>query len=154
MADGAADLDALGARQENRDVLEALRRGATPRDPDDPYAIDAFTLRTHPDLSERLADVAGDLRGGRILGIYGYSALVCGDVVCAVAMGTGHLRLRIADPAIRDEIAVDGGTTDPELGRGWIGLSAWLTDVPRAEGTARLRRWVAAAADETRYADA
>jgi hypothetical protein len=145
---GALDpeTEELEAVPGNRDVLALLRRLAEPARTE--YRLGAFEQHTHPDVCERLSQVGGD---GRAVGAYGLCALVTrGDVVYAIGMGTGSIALRLpAEPpqagAAREAVLRYRGRPGAELGPEWVIADAWLSEMPRAEGTALLAGWVAAA---------
>lgn len=137
---------ALAAVPANRAVLAALRERAVARPLDDPWALDGFELHTHPDLQERLDQVALGQPGGRSVGVYGVPVLTASDVVYAVADGTSRIYLRIPPGATRDEVLRHGGDPDAAYGSEWVGADAWLSDVPGAAGERLLASWVAAAA--------
>lgn len=139
-------LAALAAVPANRAVLQVLRDRAIARPHDDPWALDGFELHTHPDLHERLDQVAAGQPGGRSVGLYGVPVLIAADVVYAIAAGTSRIHLRIAPGATRDEVVRHGGDAAPAFGPEWVGADAWLSDLPSAAGTQLLASWVAAAA--------
>jgi hypothetical protein len=131
----------------NRAVLDVLRPLSVPRPADDPWALDGFELHTHPDLHERLDQVASGQPGaGRSVGIYGVPALVTDDVIYAVALGTSTIDLRIPPRPIRLEVIRHGGREGSDFGPAWVSADAWVGDLSMAAGTEALRSWVAAAA--------
>jgi len=139
-------LAALAAVPANRAVLAVLRERAVARPHDDPWALDGFELHTHPDLQERLDQVALGQPGGPSVGLYGVPVLIAADVVYAIAGGTSRIYLRIPPGTTRDEVLRHGGDADSAYGPEWVGADAWLSDVPSTAGTQRLASWVAAAA--------
>jgi hypothetical protein len=140
------DLAALSGDRTNRAVLSVLSRGAVSRPADDPWALDGFELDTHPDLCERLDQLAVGKLGGGSIGLDGVPALVEGSVIYAVARGTSRIDLRIPSGPSLAEALEHGGEPAADFGTGWICVDAWLTDLPSVKGAALLRSWVAAAA--------
>jgi len=128
----------LEAVPQNRRVLAVLRRSAQPARSE--YRLGAFEQHTHPDVCERLDQVA---RGGRSVGAYGHCARVGRrGVIYAIGMGTGLIALRLPEGPAREDVLANGGTLDPGSGIDWVIADAWLSDVPRAAGTERLASWV------------
>jgi hypothetical protein len=134
------ELEALDLPQ-NRAVLAVLRQSAQPARSE--YRLDAFEQLTHPDVCERLDQVA---RAGHPVGAYGRCARAGrGGVLYAIGMGTSSIALRLPDGTTREAILANGGRLAPELGHEWVVADAWLSAVPGAEGTALLAAWVEAA---------
>jgi hypothetical protein len=103
-------------------------------------------LRCHPDLCERLDELAHGLPGVRVRYVGGLPILVHpGGVVFAVGGGTtwSALRLppRVHTAIIRSEWGLRG------LEGEWIDVDPWLSDIPRHDGLRRLRGWSRAAYD-------
>jgi hypothetical protein len=146
--DRAADLDALGRVEANRDVLAILAAMADRRTPrsSSPWDIDDFVLHSHPDLSERLDEVGAGLPGGgRFVGVRGHATLLdAGLVIRVVAMGNAGFAIRVRDGAVRADIARHSRFAWDGFGPDWVGADAWPTDLPRDAGTARVRSWLAA----------
>ncbi len=135
------DIDALEAVPENRPVLAALRGQAEPARSE--YRLGSFELHTHPDVCERLDQVA---QGGRVVGVYGLCARAGrAGAVFAIGMGTGSIALRLPDGPAREAVLANGGRLEPGFGPGWVVADAWLSEVPRAPGTSLLAAWVEAA---------
>lgn len=140
---GALDPEAeeLEAVPANRPVLVALRRSAEPARSE--YRLGAFEQHVHPDVCERLDQLAG---GGRSVGAYGLCARVGrGGVLFAIGMGTGGIALRLPTGAVREAVMAHGGTPDNDLGPDWVIADAWLSKLPGAEGSALLAGWIDAA---------
>ncbi len=141
----AVDPASLPARPGNDRVGAFLAPGSTPAGPDEPYAIDGFVLRTHPDLCERLVALAEDVAGAAGTGLYGIACLADSDgSVRAIARGTSTLYLRLPADA-RATVLAEDAVEAPELGPDWVRLDAWQTVRPLAVGTERLHGLVAAA---------
>jgi hypothetical protein len=141
----AVDLDLLWSIEPNASALEVLRAWSVPRTKRNSsiWDLDDFELHTHPDLSERLEACATSLPEASIRGVYGFAALVHPNAVLyAVATGMSDLQLRLAtDDPDRPSILALKGSESP-FGSEWVTAAAWLTDVPRADGTAMLTAWV------------
>jgi hypothetical protein len=140
---GALDPEAedLEAVPENRLILASLRRTAEPAQSE--YRLGAFEQHAHPDICERLDQVA---RGGRSVGAYGLCARAArGGVLFALGMGTSSIALRLPDGPAREAVLSSGGRLDPDLGPDWVLADAWLSTLSGADGTALLAAWVEAA---------
>ena len=135
---GAEGLEAV---PENHQVLANLRQSAEPASSE--YRLGAFELHTHPDVCERLDQVARDSRS---VGVYGCCARATrGSVLYAIGRGTTTIALRLPDGPVREAVLAHGGRLAPELGIDWVAADVWLSEVPRAGGTALLVAWVEAA---------
>jgi hypothetical protein len=145
-ADQGADLAALRAVAANRPVLDylAAHSGLKSRSSASPWDLDAYVLHSHPDLTERLEALGrGRSGGGRAVGVYGYATLVdAHSVIRAVVMGNSGLALRIADPAVRDDIVANSRLRWTDFGDDWVGADAWPIDVPMDAGTEMVGRWL------------
>lgn len=146
--DLSADLDALSRVVANAAMLDYLRAHSGPRTSRtaSPWDIDGFELHSHPDLSERLDELAAGVPGGnRFRGVYGYAALIDDrDVLRVVALGNAGLAMRIEDPGVRADIAANSRFSWESV-EGWIGADPWPVDLPLEEGTTRVRSWLKAA---------
>ncbi len=131
----------LEAIHENRLVLAWLRESAEPARSE--YRLGAYEQHVHPDVCDRLDQVAS---GGRTVGAYGHCARVARDgALYAIGMGMGSIALRLPGGQVREAVLARGGRLDQGLGTAWVVADAWLTEVPRPEGTALLATWVEAA---------
>jgi len=151
------DPEALRAIAANEAVLDALGSAAELTAPGvgpSPYAIDGFVLHAHPDLCERLLDVAEGIDNASAVGVFGLPCLVDrGGVLRAVARGTSSLWLQLA-AATRAELGPDEAWPAGELGSDWVRVDAWQTVRPSPEGTAWVRRLIAAAFESAEAAEA
>ncbi|GAA1862785.1 hypothetical protein [Asanoa iriomotensis] len=124
----------------NRDLLTYLCARAT-RGSGGPYEQDGWELHTHPDLVERLGEIARSDRA--VVAVYGYAVLEQKGVAVVVALGTSHLlfRLRAAPEGV-----VAATPIEPLCGngRGWHAVDAWSSDA---------RRLVALVKDARRHAN-
>ena len=135
------ETEALEAVPQNRVVLATLRRSAAAARSE--YRLGAFEGHVHPDVCERLDQVS---RGGRSVGAYGHCARAARwGALYAIGMGTGSIALRLGEGPVREAILARGGRLDPGLGSEWVVADAWLSEVPRVDGTALLAAWVEAA---------
>jgi hypothetical protein len=131
----------LDAAPPNWQVLAWLRVGAEPARSE--YRLGGYEQHVHPDVCERLGQVA---RGGRSVAAYGHCARVArAGVLYAIGMGTGSIALRLPDGLVREAVLAHDGRLDTGLGPEWVVADAWLSEVPRAEGTSLLEEWVEAA---------
>lgn len=135
------ELEGLAGVEGNRDVLEHLRRFAEPARTE--YRLGPWEQHVHPDLCERLEQVAG---GARSVGVYGHCALVGrAAVLYAVAFGTSRIALRLPRGPEREAVLLHGGAEDGSIGDGWVFADAWLSHLSGADGTNLLTGWVQAA---------
>ena len=116
----------------NAALLDFLRaQGCPPGGPDD-YALGAWQLHTHPDLLDRLAELA---RHAPLHAAYGVPVLAREGIAAVAAVGTSVLLVRL--PAAPS--GLEAGTSVPFLaGHGWQAVDAWQSELPSAEGTRRL----------------
>ncbi|MCX4993160.1 MULTISPECIES: hypothetical protein [unclassified Streptomyces] len=140
------DLPSIRAEHpRNAALLDFLRaQGCPPSGPDD-YALGEWQLHTHPDLLDRLAELA---RRAPLHAAYGVPVLAREGVAAAAALGTSVLLVRL--PAAPTDL--EAGTPAPFLaGHGWQAVDAWQSGLPCAEGARRLsgavRRALAGARD-------
>jgi hypothetical protein len=78
---------------QNGSLLKFLRSQASlPSGPGRAYALGAWELHTHPDLMDRLCELAP---GWPLTAAYGVPLLACEGVAAAVTVGTGWLAARI-----------------------------------------------------------
>ena len=122
----------------NRAVLASLRQTAEPARSE--YRLGAFEQLTHPDVCERLDQLA---RGGRAVGAYGGCARAArGGELYAIGMGTSSIALRLVDGPAREAVMANGGRLAPGLGSDWVLADAWLSAMPRVAGTELLAAWL------------
>lgn len=92
-----------------------------------------YSLSTHPDLCERLRELAGS---ARFEYLYGRPVLLAANgVIVAFAAGTNILCVRAPRAGIDPRLVVD---EPPDLGPEWTRVDPWTVAVPRAEGLAAL----------------
>ncbi|GLY91914.1 hypothetical protein [Actinoallomurus iriomotensis] len=123
----------------NRVLLDYLRAQA--RRPTAPidyiYAIDEWELHTHPDLVERLEELAPD--GIPVIPLFGVPALATNGIVAVVALGTSWLMVRL--PQLPDDLETQD-PIPPLSDHGWQAISAWQSEIPTAEAKQRLTQLV------------
>src|SRR5215469_5936969 len=78
---------------QNASLLDFLRSQASPPSGPGGYALDAWQLHTHPDLMDRLCELAP---GWPLAAAYGVPLLARDGVAAVVALGTSWLVARIA----------------------------------------------------------
>jgi hypothetical protein len=127
------DLPSIRAEHpQNAALLDFLRaQGSPPSGPDD-YALGEWQLHTHPDLLDRLAQLASR---APLHAAYGVPVLAYEGIAAAAALGTSTLLVRL--PAAPTNLEV--GTPVPSLAdHGWCAVDAWQSELPSAEGARRL----------------
>jgi hypothetical protein len=128
----------------NADLLAYLRSSAQPATGRRWADLDGFELHTHPDLIERLGELAGSPRA--VVAFYGVVGIVVKGLAAVVALGTDTLLLRLpARPkGVRFELPVE-----PMCGNGWYAVSAWDADRHAPDEPSRLARLIHAAHQHT-----
>jgi hypothetical protein len=111
-----------------------------PKGPGD-YALGAWQLHTHPDLMDRLCELAP---GWPLTAAYGVPLLASEGIAAVVALGTGWLSVRI------DRLPPDVKTLEPDpgwpfAGGDWHIVDPWQSQHSSAEGTRVLRGLVSGA---------
>jgi len=130
----------------NRDLLDYLRHRAQPG-AGSSYDLDGWELHVHPDLIERLGDIAGSPKA--VVPLYGVVIVVVRDIAVAMASDTNTLLLRLPSPP---EDVKAGVPIEPLCSNGWQAVSPWQSDLPSAVGLSRLRALLQEARDHAKYA--
>ncbi|MER7182409.1 hypothetical protein ABT404_23470 [Streptomyces hyaluromycini] len=114
---------------QNTALLDLLRRQGVPQE-SGAYVYEGWELHTHPDLVERLEDLAPQWP---VLATFGMPVLAAKGIAAVVAWGMGVLLVRLPEaPAESLESAEPcPPLTDP--GQGWYSLSPWQSELPSAE---------------------
>ncbi|MFD8804610.1 hypothetical protein [Streptomyces sp. NPDC059597] len=111
---------------QNTALLALLRQQGTPQERG-AYAYEGWELHTHPDLVERLEDLAPRWP---VLATFGVPVLAAKGIAAVVALGTSSLLVRLpgvpAEPLERAEPCPP--LTDP--GQGWYSLRPWQSELP------------------------
>ncbi|WP_419999309.1 hypothetical protein [Streptomyces boninensis] len=116
----------------NEALLDFLRAQAVPPDGPGDHALGKWQLHTHPDLCDRLADLAPR---HPLHTAYGVPVLAHEGIAAAVALGTDRLLVRL--PKLPHNIAA-GAPMPPLTDQGWQSVDPWLSELPSAEGVRRL----------------
>ena len=101
-------------------------------------------LRCHPDLIQRLTEIARPTRGTRRAFVAGDPVITYADHAIAAATGTSWLVVRSDLPA--GALATDAHTAG--LGAEWQTLDPWAPDVAFAKSTNLLRAHITRAAEQ------
>jgi hypothetical protein len=125
----------------NSSLLGFLRGQASPPKLGRADALGAWELHTHPDLMDRLCDLAP---GRPLTAAYGIPLLASDGVAAVVAFGTGWLAVRI------DHLPANIKTLEPAstwtfAGGDWRIVGPWQGQLSSADGTRVLRGLVGAA---------
>ncbi len=141
MLPGMEPLQELPDLAPNAALLEFLRGQASPPSGPGDYTLGSWQLHTHPDLIERLRELAP---GWPLTAAYGVPLLACEGIAAVVALGTDWLvvRVGILPPGIE--------TRDPapewSFARGdWRVLSPWQSQLSGADAKRILTALVSAA---------
>jgi len=127
------DLPSINAEHpRNTALLDFLRaQGSPPHGPND-YALNDWQLHTHPDLLDRLTQLAPD---APLHAAYGVPVLAHEGIAAAAALGTSTLLVRLPTAPANLEV----GLPDPSLAdHGWQEIDAWQSEISSAEGDRRL----------------
>ncbi|MEV0483803.1 hypothetical protein AB0I69_24740 [Streptomyces sp. NPDC050508] len=94
------------------------------------YAYEGWELHTHPDLVERLEDLAPRWP---VLATFGVPVLAAKGIAAVVARGTGVLLVRLpeAPPEPLEPAGPCPPLTDP--GQGWYSVCPWQSELLSAE---------------------
>lgn len=128
---------------ENHEILAFLRKQAIPLTPAkrSPWDIDDFELHTHPDLCDRLQEVASTLPEKCIAALYGCPIFVAKNgIIFAVAIGTSSLKFRLSASDAEQAYEL-GGQADNGLGKKWVAFDAWQSDLPTRQWIGDLKFW-------------
>lgn len=117
----------------NRHLLDYLRTFAQPGTGRREADLDGWELHTHPDLIQRLAEIAGSPRA--LVPLFGVVAIELKDVVAVLALGTDTLLFRL--PAAPTDVEMER-PIDPLCDQDWYAVSAWQSELSSAEGLRRL----------------
>ena len=126
---------------QNATLLDYLRGQASlPSGPGD-YTLGAWQLHTHPDLLERLLELAP---GWALTAAYGVPLLASDGIAAVAALGTNFPAIRIGHlpPGIEAENPAPEWTFTRD---GWRIISPWQSHLPSTQGARTLRELVSAA---------
>ncbi|MFF2348247.1 hypothetical protein ACFVVL_00570 [Kitasatospora sp. NPDC058115] len=128
----ATPVPALLDAPENRALIAHLREQATPPDGPGDFTLGPWQLHTHPDLCDRLSELAPR---HPVEGLYGMPVLTFEGVAAVVAAGLDTLLVRL--PALPE--GIEPARPRPPLTDGeWRAVKAYPSNCTGAEGTARL----------------
>ncbi|MDH6130490.1 hypothetical protein [Kitasatospora sp. GP82] len=114
---------------QNTLLLDLLREQGVPQEHGD-FAYEGWELHTHPDLVERLEELAPHWP---VLATFGMPVLAAKGIAAVVARGMGMLLVRLpeAPPELLKPAAPCPPLTDP--GRGWYTVCPWQSELRSAE---------------------
>ncbi|MFI5808501.1 hypothetical protein [Streptomyces sp. NPDC051561] len=114
---------------QNKALLDLLRQQGVPQERG-AYGYEGWEVHTHPDLVERLGDLAPQWP---VLAAYGMPVLASKGIAAVVARSMGILlvRLPVAPAEPLEPVEPWPPLTDP--GRGWYSLCPWQSELPSAE---------------------
>jgi hypothetical protein len=117
----------------NTALLDYLRaRGAPPSRPGD-YALGEWQMHAHPDLLDRLTELA---LGMPLSAAYGIPLLAHKGVAAVAAQGMGTLLMRL--PEAPTDLRESYWPVPELTGHGWVTVDAWQSDLRIIEGEHRL----------------
>lgn len=121
---------------QNSELLNLLRRWGVPHKPCG-CDYEGWELHTHPDLVQRLADLAPRWP---VLATFGVPVLAAKGIAAALARGTGTLLVRLPEtpPASLKPARPCPPLTDPD--GDWYALDPWQSELPSAESERLLAR--------------
>jgi hypothetical protein len=120
---------------QNGSLLGFLRGPASPPSGPGDYALGAWQLHTHPDLMDRLSELAP---GWPLTAAYGVPLLAYEGVAAVVALGTGWLAVRI-DHLPANIKTLESAPAWTFAGGDWHIVDPWQSQLSSADGTAVLR---------------
>ncbi|MFF1872681.1 hypothetical protein [Kitasatospora herbaricolor] len=114
---------------QNAVLLDLLREQGVPQEHGD-YVYEGWELHTHPDLVERLEDLAPRWP---VLATFGVPVLAAKGIAAVVAQGMSTLLVRLpeAPPELLKPAAPCPPLTDP--GGGWYTVCPWQSELRSAE---------------------
>ncbi|MFF3595237.1 hypothetical protein [Kitasatospora indigofera] len=114
---------------QNAVLLDLLREQGVPQEHGD-FVYEGWALHTHPDLVERLEDLAPRWP---VLATFGVPVLAAKGIAAVVALGMGTLLVRLpeAPPELLEPAGPCPPLTDP--GQGWYTVCPWQSELPSAE---------------------
>lgn len=121
-------------------ILACLQSGAVRSASPSVYNVDECVLRTHPDLSERLFDIAGPRATHCQDAAYGHPVLAASGVVFAVAVSMNALLFRLPEDCWALGVEL-GGKPAEGAGTGWMAFDAWASARPARQHVDDLRYW-------------
>lgn len=116
----------------NSALLAFLRAQAAPPHGPDDLALGDWQLHAHPDLCERLAQLASR---APLHAAYGVPVLAHEGVAAAAALGTSVLLVRLPAPPPKLKAGPPVGQAP---GDDWHPVDAWQAELPSAEADRRL----------------
>jgi hypothetical protein len=120
---------------QNGSLLGFLHGQASPPKLGHSDALGAWELRTHPDLMDRLCELAP---GWPLTTAYGVPLLASDGVAAVVALGTGWLAVRI-DHLPANIKTLEAAPAWTFAGGDWRIVDPWQGQLPSADGTRVLR---------------
>lgn len=114
---------------QNTALLDLLRKQGVPQE-HGTCVYEGWELHTHPDLVERLEDLAPDWP---VLATFGMPVLASKGIAAAVAVGMATLLVRLPEAPSEplEPAAPRPPLTDP--GEGWYSVCPWQSELPSAE---------------------
>src|SRR5215469_10272712 len=127
---------------QNGSLLGFLRgQVSPPSGPGRAYALGDWELHTHPDLMDRLCELAP---GWPLTAAYGVPLLASEGVAAVVALGTGWLAVRI-DRLPASVMTLESAPAWTFAGGDWYIVDPWQGQLSAADGTRVLRGLVSGA---------
>jgi hypothetical protein len=114
---------------QNTALLDLLRQEGVPEERG-AYAYEGWELHTHPDLVERLEDLAPQWP---VLATFGVPVLAAKGIAAVVAKGTDTLLVRLPEAPAEPLKAAERCPPLTDPGEGWYALSPWQGELPSAE---------------------
>ncbi|WP_329329416.1 hypothetical protein [Streptomyces mirabilis] len=116
---------------QNAPLLDLLRQQGVPQERG-AYVHEGWELHTHPDLVERLEDLAPQWP---VLATFGVPVLAGKGIAAVVAWSMGMLLVRLRLPEAPAEPLEPAEPCPPltDPGQGWYSLCPWQRELPSAE---------------------
>lgn len=119
---------------QNAALIRFLRGQASPPNGPGDYTLGFWQLHTHPDLMDRLRELAP---GWPLTAAYGVPLLASQGIAAVVALGTNWLALRIQSLP-PDIVTSASAPAWSSAGDEWHVVSPWQSHLPSSDGTRRL----------------
>jgi hypothetical protein len=122
---------------QNAVLLDLLREQGVPQE-NGAYLYEGWELHTHPDLVERLEDLAPRWP---VVASFGVPVLAAKGIAAVAAWGTGMLLARLPEAPLEPLEPADPCPPLTDPGQGWYTVCPWQSDFPRRSPSVCCRCW-------------
>ncbi|MFF4321438.1 hypothetical protein [Streptomyces sp. NPDC001568] len=114
---------------QNTVLLDLLRQQGVPQE-HGAHVHEGWEPHTHPDLVERLEDLAPQWP---VLATFGMPVLAANGIAAVVARGMGVLLVRLPESPTGPLVPAEPCPPLTDPGQGWYSLCPWQSELPSAE---------------------